>query len=187
MTSTISLDGMRSLNNVLQRLPDGEQALALVRRMGLWSPRVHDPSDGRVRTFPTNYSALQGTRLSDECAYWQSEAFRATELCGLLEGQRVKLVTEGKSLRAATRAKLRRKHREDAAAAGQDAKVKDPSATQLNDEVEESADVQQLDATVGMLLVVLESAKAYKEACLNGCASLSREISLRQAMMNARL
>ena len=80
----------------------------------------------------------------------------------------------------------RRLHADTAAASGAPT-AKAPTATQLPDEVEEDQTVRDLDAVLGLLSVVHESAKAYKEAALAATAGLSREISFRQAQMGARL
>jgi hypothetical protein len=185
----VSLDGLRSLSGVLDRLPQGQQARKLAEQLGLWSSQAHNAANARTKIFGTNFSRLSEAQLSDENAYWLSEVFRATELVGLLEGQKVLLTLSAKSVRASSRAALRRKYRAESArleAAGEKA-PKDPSATQLADEVEENADVQEADAALGMLAVVAESAKAYKEACLVAAQGLSREISFRQAQMGARI
>jgi hypothetical protein len=193
MTTQVSLEGLRTLGAVLQRLPQGTAAQSLATRLGLWSAPIHDNVDTRRKAFPTEFARLSDADVSDANAYWLSEVFRATELVGLLEGQKIMLTMQAKSARASARAALRRKYRAlvEAAAAvapeGTRPTVKEPSATQLNDEVEEDQQVLDCDATLAMLAVVLESAKAYKEACLAAAAGLSREISFRQAQMGARL
>lgn len=212
----IVLEGMRGLTAVLNRLPQGTAARELATRLGLWTAASHEGVEGRHKAFPTNFSRLEDPKLSDENAYWLSEVFRATELCGLLEGQKVILNLQAKSVRAGVRANRRRHHEQEAAkieraaaeasaqaaqaaaeaggapagARGRAAavgKVKAPTVTQLNDEVEEDRDVRDVDEALGLLGVVQASANAYKEACLAATAGLSREISFRQAQMGARL
>lgn len=186
---SVSLEGLNTLPKVLARLPQGAAAQQLAQKLGLWTSSVHDTVDNRRRAFPTEFARLSDAELSDQNAYWLSEVFRATELTGLLEGQRLMLSLSAKSVRASTRAALRREHRAkqaQACEAGQ-APAKDLTVSALNDEVEENAEVLAQDATLAMLAVVLESAKAYKEACLAATAGLSREISFRQAQMGARL
>lgn len=184
-----TLAGVRTLRQLLARLPDGQQALNLAQRTGIWSNGMHDDVKPSNRVFPSDFSVLQGDRLSEEFGYWQSEAFRATELCGLLEGQRVNLIADLKACRAASRSRLRRHYRTIAEQAEEKngTKIKPPATAQLNDETDEEPAVRDLESTIGMLMAYLETAKARKEACLNGCAALSREISLRQAMMGSRL
>lgn len=186
---SVSLDNVKSLSQMLSRLPQGTQARELAERLGLWSVALHNSVDSRRKVFPNSFSRLSEQDLSDTNAYWLSEVFRATELVGLLEGQRTMLTIESKSTRASARASLRRKYRREAEAAKQrgETPAKDPTAAQLADEVEENSQVQEQDKTLALLGVVLESAKAYKEACLAVTAGVSREISFRQAQMGARL
>lgn len=186
---SVSLDGVRSLTGLLERLPQGTAARQLAERLGLWSTTVHNSTTQRKVVFPSNFSGLGEAELSDSYAYWLSEVFRSTELVGLLEGQKTVLTLESKSTRATARAGLRRKARQLAEAARESngAVPKDPTTAQLADEVEEDERVIANDRVLGMLAVVLESAKAYKEACLAATAGLSREYSLRQAQMGARL
>lgn len=187
--SSISLDGVTSMTALLQRLPQGTSARELARRLGLWSVTMHEQVLSRRAIFPSEFSRLSEQDLSDTNAYWLSEVFRATEIVGLLEGQRIMLTMESKSKRASTRARIRRAHRDAQVAAAENGKTvpKDPSSTQLADEVEEDQNVQDQDATLAMLAVVLESAKAYKDGCLAATAGISREISFRQAQMGARI
>ena len=188
MADQVSLTGLRSLTSVLDRLPNGVAARDLAERLGVWSQRLHQSTASRA-LYPSSFARLADTELSDQNAVWLSELFRATELAGLLEGQRVMLTLASKSTRAATRARLRRKYRAEADQARDEGLPvpKDPTAAQLADEVEEDPEVQEQDATLAMLAVVLESAKAYKEACQAGVAGISREISFRQAQMAGKL
>lgn len=189
VVESVSLDAVKSLNGVLARLPQGTPARTLAENLGLWSARAHANGGSRRKVFPTSFSRLDDPDLSDLNAYWLSEVFRVTELVGLLEGQKSLLTLESKSTRAGVRAGLRRKHRDEAdkVAASGAARPKDPTAAQLADEVEEDPRVIEQDNQLGLLVVVLESAKAYKEACLAATAGVSREISFRQAQMGARL
>lgn len=183
------LNGVGSLTGLLARLPQGRPAQELAKRLGLWSPALHrsDVSWGE-RKFPDKISHLADTEISDLNAYWNSEVFRATELLGLVEGQRAMLSLELKQLEATTRARLRRQAMAAAKEVTPEGKpVKVPATTQLNDEVAEDARVQEQEQVLALLAVVLGSAKAYKEACVAACAAISREISFRQAQLGARL
>lgn len=187
--SDISLDGIKSLTAFLQRLPQGAAARELGSRLGLWSTQLHTSGRSGRRIFPTSFSEEPDTGISDLNAYWNSEVFRATEITGLLEGQKAMLSLQSKAVRAKARSRIRRHHqrlREEAAQAGQPV-PKEPTAGQLSDEVEAESDVQAQDELLTLLILVLEQAKAYKEACLNAAASVSREISFRQAQMGSRL
>lgn len=191
----VSLTGIRDLNGLLSRMPTGQAARHLAERLGVWTTPAHDSSSRRTKSFPQSFARLSDSELSDANAYWLSEVFRATELTGLIEGQRSVLSLEGKALRASTRATLRRHHRGEAEAARTKAEkeglkpvaIKDPTAAQLADEVEENHDVQEHETQLALLALVAESVKAYKEACLVATAGISREISFRQAQMGAKL
>ena len=93
---SVSLDGVRSLTGLLERLPQGTAARQLAERLGLWSTAVHNTTAQRRVVFPTNFSGLSEHDLSDTYAYWLSEVFRSTELVGLLEGQKTVLALESK-------------------------------------------------------------------------------------------
>lgn len=189
MSDDVTIQGLRSLDAVLERLPQGASARTLARQLGLWSTEAHrSASSGRTQIFPTRLSDMTEGQLSDTYAYWLSEVFRSTELVGLLEGQNLLLDLESRSVRARARSRARTALRsESAKSAGEGRAVKEPTAAAVADAVEEDANVMTVDSAIGMLGVVLASAKAYKEACLAGTAGLSREISLRQAQMNAKL
>lgn len=186
---SVSLEGVKSLTSFLGRLPQGTAARELAERLGLWSSTMHNQTNERRVIFPTEFARKSDSQISDANAYWLSEVFRSTELVGLLEGQRTMLTLESKSMRATTRARLRRAARTAADKARDEGKPvpKDPTASSLADEVEEDPIVQEQDRILAMLAIVLESAKAYKEGCLAATAGLSREISFRQAQMNGRL
>lgn len=186
--SRVSLDNVRSLHAVLTRLPQGTQARELAASLGLWSNPLHSNTNQRQQIH-TALSKLSDGQLSDVNGYWLSEIFRTTELVGLLDGLKTMLTIESKGLRSTTRARLRRAHRQAATTAAEkgDPVPKDPTAAQLADEVDEDSNVQEHDQTMALLGVVMESAKAYKEACQAMAAGVSREISFRQAQMSARL
>lgn len=187
--SDISLDGIKSLTAFLQRLPQGAAARELGTRLGLWSPTLHNNGQSGRRIFPAAFSEQSDAGISDLNAYWNSEVFRATEITGLLEGQRAMLSLKSKAVRANARSRIRRRHqfaREEAQRLGEPV-PKEPTAGQLSDEVEAEPDVQEQDELLTLVVLVLEQAKAYKEACVNAAASVSREISFRQAQMGARL
>jgi len=183
MAETVQLEGLRNLTQVLSRLPQGAAALALTQRLGLWSQRLHENAVAASGTL-SNMSAWTDSELSDRYGGMLSELHRTTELVGLLEGQKQLLTLQGKGERATVRSRLRRAH--DTLMAG-DAGVKAWTATALADEVEAVSSVQEMDLLLGTLVVVMESAKAYKEACTSTTAGLSREISFRQAQLGARL
>jgi hypothetical protein len=180
----VDLTGLRSLEAVLERLPQGSPARTLAAQLGLFDPQIHTGAGNRRKQFGAQFSRMSNEDLSDANGYWLSEVFRATELCGLFEGQRMLLTMEVKATRARVRSQLRKTY-QDKVTTGEVAKA--PAATQLNDEVEEDEQVQAVEAMLGLLAVVQESAKAYKEACASACAGISREISFRQAQMQARL
>ena len=183
MTETVQLDGLRNLTQVLSRLPQGSAALALMQRLGLWSQRLHENASSPTGSL-SNISTWSDEQLSDKYGALLSELHRTTELVGLLEGQKQLLTLSGKSARASARSRLRRAHE---ALMVDDLKLKALSVGALGDEAEAAEAVQEVDLLVGTLGVVMESAKAYKEACTTTTAGLSREISFRQAQLSARM
>lgn len=185
--TSVDLSGVGSLTTLLQRLPQGRAAQELAKRLGLWSPQLHSSSAQHhaSRAFPSRFTNLSDGELSDLNAYWNSEVFRATEVLGLVEGQRDMVAMEMKALEAKVRADLRRRAVQEARVDGKPGKA--PTVSQLNDDMAGDARLATNQETLALLAVVLGSAKAYKEACLAACAAVSREISFRQAQMGARL
>lgn len=190
-SSNVDLSGVRNLSSLLERLPQGTAARRIAAQLGVWTEAAHasDAVSRSRRTYPSSFSKLVDEQLSDEHAYWLGEFSRTTELVGLLEGQRQLMNLENKQTRAHARVKVRARLTESAKAEAAETKTKPKAVTagQIADEVEEDRMVMDHDAALGMLLVVHESTKAYKEATVTVLSSISREISLRQAQMNARL
>lgn len=182
----VSLEGIKSLDGMLSRLPQGRQAVALGEKLGIWTPEAHGAQRPARQPFPSNFSDLTDDRLSDQSAHWLSEVFRVTELVGVLEGQKALLQLESKAVRAAVRSEKRRTH-DEARKASDDPKLKAPTITQLNDEVEDDQRVQDVDAKIGLLSVVSAQAQAYKEGCQVAVNGISREITFRAAQMTAAL
>lgn len=182
MSDVPDLDGVRNLDTLLSQLPYGAGARSLARRLGVWSSATHADEINVNRRYPGNFSALGDDQLSDLNSAWLSEAGRSTELVGLLEGQRTLVALSVKRAVAAARSRARKRIAEDAGE-----KPVKVTAAELSDMAENDPGVLDAQTTAGMLDMALASAKAYKEACLATVAGISREISFRQAQMNARM
>lgn len=182
-SESFDVQGIRTLSQLLEQLPSGQAAATLAARLGVWTEAIHKAPASSTRTYPTDFARLGDEQLSTTNSYWISEAARATELVGLLEGQKVMLALAGKQAKAAARGRLRKLWDEPA----EDGKVRKYTAVQLNDEAEFDPGVLDVELRTGLLEQSLASAKAYKEACGMVVAGISREISFRQAQMSARM
>jgi len=174
----INLTDLRSVHQVLERTPLGEDIAELAERIGLVTEGVHRSSVVR-RKFHTNISKLSPPQLSDEQSYWASEYGRIVELIGILQGQEKYLNLKAKAARAAARARLRRNSEE-----AQGGKV---TSSQIADAAEEDPVVRELDERSSIVGILLASASAAKDATTIYLQTLSREITFRCAQMDSRL
>lgn len=163
------------LAEVLTKLPTGKESLETSTRMGIWTADYHNKENNRKR-FPENVSSLGANQLSDQLAYWTSEFGRITELVGMLNGQREILKLKLKSAKARSRSKVREERKEEKL-----------TSTALNDMAEEDSSVIAVEDGMGTLEVLLAQASAAKEATAQYLASISREISYRDAQMKAKI
>lgn len=183
---SLDVSGVKTLSGLLEQLPSGNGARALAARLGVWTEEAHaDPTKHRRSNYPKEFSSLGPNELSNTNAYWLSEAARATELVGLLEGQKIMLGLYTKQARAAVRGRLRKAAVDTAEKDG--SKPVKYTVAELNDEAEADTAVLEIELKAALLEQTLASTKAYKEACLALVAGISREISFRQAQMSARL
>lgn len=178
--STIDVNGIRNLTDLLNQLPGGKAALVLATRLGVFNEGNHQNSSDAKRAFPHKYSDLGDDDLSDANAYWNAELGRASELLGLLEGQKVLTTLEGKNARFKARSAARTR-----LAANNGGKI--PTAGVINDEAENDVGVQASNEIAGLLEMTIASVKAYKDACTSVVAGISREISFRQDQYKASL
>lgn len=170
-----SLRNVKTLQQALERTPNGVDAVALATKLGIWTAESHKATPQR-KAFPSNVAALGPNELSDLMAYWTSEFGRINELAGVLVGQRELLKLKGKAARAAARSRLRREKSNEKL-----------SSTALNDAAEEDAAVLEADERLQVVEVLLAQIQAAKEATQQYIASASREISYRDAQMKARM
>ena len=176
MTTDLNIAGVRSLSHVMERTPNGNDAILLATKLGLWTASAHNSVTERPafpRTFPDGAS-----ELSNMLASWSSEYGRIAELVGLLVGQQQYLKTHGKRLRASARAKARREQAEGEKAL---------AISALNDLAEDDSAVLENDEKLALVELLFSQAQATKEATAQYLAAISREISYRDAQMKARL
>jgi len=173
----LNLTGVKSLNQALSRTRNGTAAVELANRLGLWTESAHQKRRERG-AFPERLSELAPSQISDLYALWTAEFGRILELRGAITGQEGLLRIQLKSAQAAARARLRR---------ALPAEEKAPSATSLNDQVEEDPVIIDLVEQLGLLSVLAAHADAAKDATEQYLATISREISFRDAQMKARI
>ena len=179
----LDLKGLMSFGQAMERLPQGRAAVDLARKMGLWTTISHREVAERKR-FPSKLSDMGPNELSDEHAHWAADFGRLVELAGALNAQMQYLKLTSKRARAAARSRVRRERLE--APEGQPA-PKQPTVAELNDLAEEDPAVMDVDAQIAMVEMLLAHVNATREATTQYLASLSREISFRDAQMKARL
>ena len=179
----LNLNGVRSLSQALQRIPNGSALADLSARLGLWTTSAH-AAPGVRAAFPTKLSNLGPNELSDLNATWIAEVGRVVELGGMLHGLQDQLRVRAKSARASARSRARRAWAEDRK---DDVKPKSPTAGELNDLAEEDQAVVDIDDQMSYVALLLASATAAKEASYAYRDALSREITFRCEQMKARL
>ena len=172
-----SLSSVTALRQALERIPDGEGAVRMFARLGLWTSEAHRATDAR-KMFPQKFSDLGPQELSDLSARVVSDAGRVAELVGLLVGLEAKLKMRSRAARATSRSKVRREWPEG---------EKTPAKNELDDRAEEDPTVIELEEQLGLLTLLLSQAQAIREANQLYKEAVSREISYRSAQMQARL
>lgn len=176
-TEDLNLAGVKNLEQALARTKNGVAAVELAKRMGIWTDSAH--SAPRVRPqFPGQISSLTLPQLSDLYAEWTGEFGRIVELCGVLDGQESLLKIQTKTAQSAARARILRALPEN---------TKTPSAQALTDMTEDDPTVRDLFEQSGLLAVLKAHAGAAKEATAQYLTTISREISFRQAQLQARI
>lgn len=173
----LNLTGVKSLNQALARTRNGTAAVELAARLGLWTEPAHQRRQARPE-FPTKLSDLTPSQVTDLYAQWTAEFGRILELRGAVAGQEALLRIQLKSAQAAARGRIRR---------AVPAEEKVPTAATLNDQVDEDPVVLDLIEQLGLLSVLSAHSDAAKEATAQYLATISREISFRDAQMKARI
>jgi hypothetical protein len=173
----LNLSGINNLGEVLARTRNGTAAVALVAKLGLWTESAHKKKNVRPE-FPQKLSILEPAELSDLYSEWTAEFGRIVELCGAVIGQEALLKIQLKSGQAKARAKIRRNQKDT---------DKQLTASAINDMVDEEAAVCDLIEQHGLVVVLGAHCSAAKEATAQYLATISREISFRDAQMKAKL
>ena len=173
----LNLNGLRSLNQALARTKNGTAAVELATKLGLWTQTAHAAPATRP-TFRRALSDLSHGQISDLYAEWTAEFGRIVELCSAISGQEALLRIQMKGAQAAARSRIRR---------AQPADAKALSAQTLGDMSDEDPAVVDLLEQTGLLAVLAAHADGAKEATQQYLASISREISFRDAQMKARI
>lgn len=168
---------IQALRQALERIPDGADAVRLFAKLGLWTSESHRTPAER-KAFPTEFSKLGPSELSDLSARVVSDAGRVVELTGLLNGLEARLELRLRAARASARSKARRAHPAD---------QKPPTKGELDDLAEEDPAVIELCEQLGILQLMLAQASAVREASQIYKEAVSREITYRSAQMQARL
>lgn len=172
-TSTIG--DLSTLSQVLARTPNGSELVKLAEHLGLITEGTIGTKNSR-RAFKTNVSGLSEQALSDEQGWWTGEMGRLVEMVGILQGQEKVLTLESKSARAKARGRVRAKAKSDG---------EKMTAGQVSDDAEEDPLVLETDEKAELILLLLASAQAAKEATAVYLASISREITFRCSRMQA--
>lgn len=181
---TTTTPAARTTNELIKQLPGDSIAFAsTLKKLGLWSSRVHDSVDER-RPFQRNIASVAPDTLADEQAYWTSEAGRISELHGFLMGQKVKSDLELRVATAKARSQVRQQNATKTDANGKAIKL-------TTGEVNDLAEAQQvlIDAREATVLVesTLAAVAATKEATLLYLNTISREITRRGDLLRARM
>jgi hypothetical protein len=174
MADRLNLSEINTFTQLLERTPTGAHVEALVKRLGLLTP---SPQAER-RAFRRDISKLINNQLSDEYGYWNGEFGRVTALIGILHGQEKELALQGKLVRSQERGRIRK------AAEDHDPPIK-KLPTQVTDEAEESAAVRDHEEEAKIVMLLLATTQADKEAITAYITACSREMSFRGAQMSA--
>lgn len=173
----LNLNGLRSLNQALARTKNGAASVELATKLGLWSQSAHTNPSIRP-PFRRSLSDLSHGQITDLYAEWTAEFGRITELCSAISGQDALLAIQMKSALASARSRIRR---------SQPADAKPMTAQNLSDIANDDQSVIDLLEQSGLLAVLTAHAQGAKEATQQYLASISREISFRDAQMKARI
>lgn len=176
---TLNFRNLKSVGQLLERLPNGSSSVELYKRLGLWTTRAHEVTIERI-PFPNNLADLDERGLTRLYGSWTAEYGRIVELCGVLTGQDQVLKIRIKS--ATAKAKVRIRNEREA-----EEGLKPLSASDLKDAAEEDTHVLELNETACLLVMAQASANAAKHATEQYLSTISREISFRDGQMKARI
>lgn len=170
-------DSVNSIIASLSKSENGSIALVLATKLGLWSVGSHKETISRSN-FPYEISSLSHSQLSDLYSRWTSEFGRITELCGAINGQEFLLKLKIKTAQAKARSIIR---------SSSSSSGKALSSTALNELADEDITVIELVEQGALLQLISAHANAAKEATAQYLASISREISFRDAQLKAKI
>lgn len=107
LADTDNFGELQSLRDVLTRIPGGVDQWRLLARLGMWNGPVH-ANPVEPHRYPTRFSDLEGSALTDELAFWLSEQARVLEVVGVLTALKEPLAVREKSEMAAARSRVLR-------------------------------------------------------------------------------
>ena len=171
----LNLVGIKNLDQALGRTRNGAALAELSRKLGLWTQDAHDNVQTRPQ-FPARLSDLTPSQLSDLNGRWTAEYGRVLELCGIIGGQEALLKIALKSAIATARQRARKAQPDDA---------KPLPMAALADLAEEDPAVIEVHEQLGLLALLSAVCSATKEATAQYLATISREISFRDAQLKA--
>lgn len=174
----INLSGIKNLNTALARMRNGTAAVEMATSLGLWTAARHQGKQSRAE-FPIKLSTQTPSQISDLYGEWTAEYGRIVELCGAISGQEALIRIQMKSAQATVRVRIRK--------AAIQAGEKTPTSGALNDQVDEDPTVMDLTEQTGLLAVLSAHATAAKEATAQYLATISREISFRDAQLKNKI
>ena len=164
------------VNSILTPFPASMSLFNMAKSMGLWSDSMHS-SPVEKPLFIKDLSKLTPSQLSDLYGGWTYEFGRIVEICGVLYGQEGLLKIQLKSALASARAGIRKSNISN----------KSLTVASLNDLAEEDATVIDISNKLSNITVMLAQANSAKEISAQFLASLSREISWRDAQIKAKI
>lgn len=178
MPTSSPLTGIRTLDALLERLPDGDGGRTLAHAIGAWTPSAH--RGGADLDYPSQLATVTDEQLTELHGLWADRYAAMSEVVGLLEGQKVLAGLATKAAKASARAALRR--RVDA-----DGKPVKYTLAALDDEIATASSVLDREQVESIVDVALASARAYKDGAAALMGSTSRAMSLRQAQYAGRM
>lgn len=165
------------LRTVLARVPGGDDAVARMTALGLFSPGVHQRAPGREFP-PGSFSDLPNGELSDHVARLAADLGRFMEAGGLLRGLLVLLSAAAKEYEADARRRAR---------AGWPADAKPPTIQQIDDAAAADPAVRDAHRHVALVESLLKMVLSAEESTAAFHQAASREITFRVAQLDARI
>ena len=165
------------IEGVLSKIQGAPELFSMARNLGLWSDEAHSKQITKP-PFRSDLSKLAPSELSDLYGIWTYEFGRIVEICGVLTGQENLLKIQLKSALATARARIRRSQPDGA---------KPVTNALIVDLADEDPLVAKVYEQMAIITVMLSQAVASKEITSQFLATLSREISWRDAQIKAKI